>query len=71
MDYKNICTFKEYLKNGEKKKKWFPVGTLKTNDDGKQFIELNMFPNTSFYVFEQKEKDQAPVRSADDIHWEN
>ena len=57
MVYKNICTKREYEVNGVKKVKWFVVGTLKETNDGKQFIELNMFPNTSFYVFSQKERE--------------
>ena len=58
MVYKDICTKKEYTKDGATKAKWFKVGTLKVTDDGKQFIELNMFPNTPFYVFEQKAKEE-------------
>ena len=56
MDYKDICTKREYEQNGEKKAKWFKVGTLKTTDEGKMFIELNLLPNTSLYVFEQRDK---------------
>ncbi len=57
MIFKNICTKKVYTQNGKEKAKWFVVGTLKEMDDGKQFLELNMFPNTSFYVFEQKDRE--------------
>lgn len=57
MIIENICTKKTYKnKSGEEKSKWLQVGCLKTTDDGKRFIELNMYPNTAFYVFEQKEK---------------
>ena len=58
MNLKNICSKRDYDKDGVKKTKWFTVGVLKTNDDGKQFIELNMFPNTPLYVFEQKKKEE-------------
>ena len=34
------------------------VGTLKITDEGKQFIQLNIFPNTPFYVFEQKNEQE-------------
>jgi hypothetical protein len=64
MTFKNICTKKIYQKDGKEKAKWYVVGTLKTMDDGKQFIELNLFPNTPFYVFEQKDRDAAPKKSA-------
>ena len=60
MLYKDICTKKEYQQNGETKAKWFKVGTLKKTDDGKIFIELNMYPNTPFYVFDQKEREDKP-----------
>jgi hypothetical protein len=56
MIYKDICTKREYMKGEEKKVLWFKVGTLRETDDGKQFIELGMYPNTSFYVFAKKEK---------------
>ena len=60
MTYKNICTKKEWTNAaGEKKARWYVVGTLKESDDGKQFIELNMFPNTPFYVFAPKSKEEA------------
>lgn len=58
MIYENICVKKEYTtKSGENKVRWLPVGTLKINDDGKKFIDLNMFPGTSFYVFPQEKKE--------------
>lgn len=62
MIYKNIVTKREWEQNGQKKTKWLNVGTLRITDDGKEFIELNIFPNTPFYVFEQKEKDEAPTQ---------
>ena len=58
MDYKDICTKKTYDKNGETKVVWLKCGTLRTNDEGKQFIELNHLPNVSFFVFEKKQKEE-------------
>ena len=52
MKIKNVFTKKTYEKDGAPKTVWLRVGSLKTLDDGKQFIELNFFPETSFYVFE-------------------
>jgi len=58
----NICTKKTYTtKAGKEKTQWFPVGILKTTDDGRRYIELNMFPGTPFYVFERKEKESNGV----------
>lgn len=58
MIFEDICTKKEYEKNGEKKTIWLKVGVLKTTDEGKRFIELSLFPNTPMYVFEQKKKEE-------------
>lgn len=54
MIYKDICVKKEF----NDKVKWQKVGTLKQTDDGKQFIEINIFPNQDFFVFDQKPREQ-------------
>lgn len=60
MVIKNICTKKTYTtKQGEERTFWPIVGVLKTTDEGMQFVELNMFPGTDFYVFEKKEKKES------------
>lgn len=58
MEIRDIKTKKTYTSKGEEKTLWLNVGCLKTTDDGKQFIELNMYPNTPFFVFERKEKQE-------------
>lgn len=58
MKFYNICTKKTFTKkDGTEKTNWLPVGTLRETADGKKFLELNMFPDTSFYVFEPKQKE--------------
>lgn len=60
MKYFNICSKKTYESNGQTKSSWLPIGTLREFEkDGetRRFIELNMFPGQSFYVFEPKPKD--------------
>lgn len=57
--YFSVCTKRTYEKQGETKTIWLNCGTLKVLDDGKKFLELSMFPNTSFYIFEQKKKEEA------------
>lgn len=57
----NITTPKKYTKNGEEKTIWNTVGTLvkfeATGDKPESYIlELNMFPDTKFGVFEAKPK---------------
>lgn len=61
MQILNICTRKEYEKDGEKKAKWYKVGFLKIADSGKQYIKLFHQPQTEFYVFEKSE----PVEGLD------
>ena len=51
----NICTKKTYMKDGVEKNIWMKVGVLKTIDNGSQFIDLSMFPDTAFFVFEKKD----------------
>jgi hypothetical protein len=54
MIFKDIVTKKTYLKDGEEKVVWMKIGTFKETDEGKQFVEINMFPDISYYVFERK-----------------
>ena len=76
MTFKDICTCKTYTKDGEEKKTWLKCGTLRDNN-GKLFIELNHLPGITFFVFEQKSKEPAPVKSGnqsnspEEIVWEN
>jgi hypothetical protein len=75
MIFKDICVKKTYEQNGGTKTKWLKVGTLKELEDGRQFIEINIFPGQDFYVFEQKEKAEANETtesgSNDDVKVEN
>jgi hypothetical protein len=62
MKIQNVVVKKTYTnKAGEEKVTWLNVGSIRTTDDGKQYIELNMFPETSFYVFDRKEKDEITL----------
>ena len=63
MIYKNVCTKREYEVNGVKKVAWLQCGTLRVNDAGKEFIELNILPNTPLYVFPRKEKEEISQTS--------
>ena len=59
----NIVTKKTYKgRNGEDKNQWNQVGSLvcfpATQDKPEGYaLELNMFPDVKFYVFEQKPRD--------------
>ncbi len=59
MKYENICTKRTYQKDGVDKVTWLKCGTLRTTDDGKQFIELNHLPGITFFVFEIKKKEDG------------
>lgn len=60
MKYLDICTKRTYKKGDQEKTAWLKCGTLRINEDGNTFIELNHLPNVAFYVFEQKKKEAAP-----------
>jgi hypothetical protein len=66
MIFEDICTRKEYEVKGVKKVIWLKCGTLRTNDTGKRFIELNQQPDTTFYVFPKKEKMDKPAQSSEE-----
>ncbi len=58
----DVVVPKKYTKDGEEKTAWKNVGTLvkfDANGDKPEsyLLELNMFPNTDFKVFEQKPKE--------------
>ena len=60
----NISVPKKYIKDGEEKTVWGNVGKMtyfpKTDTKPAGFtIELFMFPETKFMVFEDKPKDEA------------
>ena len=58
MKYQDLVTKRTWEQNGEQKVKWLNVGTLRTTDDGKQFVEINLLPNTPIYIFDQKDKTE-------------
>jgi len=59
MQFYDICTKKTFTKkDGSTKTFWLKCGTMRELEDGKRFLELNMFPDTSFYVFAQKKKEE-------------
>ena len=54
----DICTKKDYEKNGEQKRKWHKVGVLKQADSGKRYIKLFHQPETEFFVFDKDSKTE-------------
>jgi hypothetical protein len=67
----DIVIPKKYDKNGEEKTAWKNVGTLvrfpATEDKPEGYIlELNMFPDTTFKVFEQKPKEEKKEPTSTD-----
>lgn len=66
MKFRDVCTKREYEVQGVKKITWLKVGIIKETDDGKEFLEMNMFPNTPFYIFEQKPKVDKPEKAWDE-----
>lgn len=58
MQLLNICTKKDYEKEGERKTKWYKVGVLKIADSGKRYIKLFHQPQTEFFVFDNEENSK-------------
>ena len=59
----DIVVPKKYEKNGEEKTSWKNVGTLvrfpATEEKEEGYImELNMYPDVTFKIFKQKEKEE-------------
>lgn len=59
----NITVPKTYEKDGEEKTTWLRVGSLvqfpaKEGKDESFILELNMFPNQKFGVFEDKPREE-------------
>ena len=59
----NIVTAKKDTRNGQEKTQWNQVGTLvrfpATQDKDEGFVlELHIFPETKFFVFEQKPRNE-------------
>lgn len=63
MQLQNICTKKEYEKDGEKKVQWFKIGILKTAESGRKYIKLFHQPQTefSFLTMMTRKKVLKPV----------
>ena len=61
MQLLNICTKKDYEKNGERKVAWYKIGILKIADSGKKYIKLFHQPDTEYFVFEKDENQQEPL----------
>jgi hypothetical protein len=59
MEFMDICGSKEYEKNGEKKSKLCPAGTVRVVNGDKVFgyIEMNANPNVSLVVFQPKKQN--------------
>ena len=60
----NVVSPKKYTKNNEEKTIWLQVGTITEFDKGNQILELNMFPNEKYCIFEQKPKEDKPQENS-------
>jgi hypothetical protein len=62
----DICSYRDYEKNGERKIKWYRIGFLKVTENGKRYIRLFQQPETDFFVFDRSEKPEIAL--AEDSH---
>lgn len=51
MTYSKVYAAKQYTEDGTIKKRYYHVGNIK-HTDRFSFLNLSMFPNTDFYVFD-------------------
>ena len=58
MQLLNICTKKDYEKEGVRKTKWYKVGVMKIADSGKRYIKLYHQPETEYFVFANDENQK-------------
>ena len=68
----NVSVPKKYMKDGVEKTQWNNVGKLikfdATQDKPEGFVlELHMFPDTKFGVFEDKPREEKKVSDPADI----
>lgn len=49
----DVCTRRNYEKDGEKKGTWYKVGILKETDAGRKYIRLFHQPQTEFFIFDK------------------
>ncbi len=68
----DVCVPKKYTQNNEEKTAWNNVGTLvhfpATAEKKEGYVlELSMWPDVSFKVFEQKPRDAKPVKTEEEI----
>ena len=68
----NVVTKRTYLKGTEEKALWVNCGNIvhfpaQGDKDDSFILELNMFPDTKFYVFEQKPREEKRNSNDDEI----
>ena len=61
MIIKDIVTKRTYKVIGEEKTIWNKVGLLR-NIEGKIYVDMFTFPDTTFYVFDQKPKEEQKAK---------
>ena len=53
----NICTRRDYLKDGEQKRKYYKTGELHVDEStGRMFMRLYQSPDIRYYFFDTEEK---------------
>lgn len=55
----DVCTKREYEKDGEKKVKWYRAGILKITESGSQYLRLFQQPQNDLYIFERKPQENT------------
>ena len=58
MRFFNVLTKKEFPNNGETTTLWHKVGVIKVTKNGGWYLQMFHQPETDFYIFEDKEKEE-------------
>ena len=62
MRYYNVLTKKQFDNNGTNTTLWHKVGIIKVTANGGWFLQLFHQPETDFYIFEEKQKEQEDIQ---------
>ncbi|MBX7226405.1 MAG: hypothetical protein K1X55_10265 [Chitinophagales bacterium] len=60
MRFLNVFTKQQFNNGQELVTLWHKIGVIKQTKNGGTFLQLFHQPNTDFYVFEEKEKEDLP-----------
>lgn len=58
----NVCSKREYIKDGERKIKWMKAGLLKITGTGRKFLTFFHLPDIEYHLFEHEPKKEEVIQ---------